>query len=75
MNDDPIFSKKTLTLFEQKCEALYRKKGLIAQQIATMICSDNQYLLQELEVKALLDMWHKDREALRELRRKNRTKK
>ena len=64
--------KRILTKYEQMNESTARKKGLTAQEVITVICRENPQLLEQKELIEIIRLWHKDRQDLKEYRRRER---
>ncbi len=64
--------KHILNEFEQINHTAAGKRGLTAEQVATIICRENPQLLEIIEVKELIVAWNIDRRDLKEYRRRER---
>lgn len=70
MFEEQKFGKTVLTEKGERLERLRRMKGYSVEKIASIICANNTYLLDESEIKELLWMWDRDRRELKELKSK-----
>jgi hypothetical protein len=64
--------KHILNKFEQVNYTAAGKRGLTAQQVATIICRENPQLLEIVEMKEIILAWNTDRQDLKEYRRRER---
>jgi hypothetical protein len=64
--------KHILNEFEQVNHTAAGKRGLTAQQVATIICRENPQLLEMVELKEIIVAWNTDRQDLKEYRRRER---
>ncbi len=64
--------KHILTKFEQINHTATGKRGLTAEQVATIICRENPQLLEMVEIKEIIVAWNTDRRDLKEYRRRER---
>jgi hypothetical protein len=64
--------KHILNEFEQVNHTAAGKRGLTAQQVATIICRENPQLLNMAELKEIIVAWNTDRRDLKEYRRRER---
>lgn len=66
--ESKLGEKVVLTEKGNRLERLRRMRGYSAEKIASVICTDNTYLLDEIEIKEILWMWDRDRKELKELK-------
>jgi hypothetical protein len=64
--------KHILSKFEQVNHTAAGKRGLTAEQVATIICRENPQLLEIIEIKEIIVAWNTDRKDLKEYRRRER---
>lgn len=64
--------KHILNKFEQINHTAAGKRGLTAEQVATIICRENPQLLEMVEIKEIIVAWNTDRQDLKEYRRRER---
>jgi hypothetical protein len=64
--------KHILNKFEQINHTAAGKRGLTAEQVATIICRENPQLLEMVEIKEIIVAWNTDRRDLKEYRRRER---
>jgi hypothetical protein len=64
--------KHILNKFEQVNYTAAGKRGLTAEQVATIICRENPQLLEMIEIKEIIVAWNTDRRDLKEYRRRER---
>jgi hypothetical protein len=62
--------KHILNKFEQINHTAAGKRGLTAEQVATIICRENPQLLEIIEIKEIIVAWNTDRRDLKEYRRR-----
>ena len=64
--------KHILNKFEQVNHTATGKRGLKAEQVATIICRENPQLLEMVEIKEIIVAWNTDRQDLKEYRQRER---
>jgi hypothetical protein len=64
--------KHILNQFEQVNHTAAGKRGLTAEQVATIICREKPQLLEIIEIKEIIVAWNTDRRDLKEYRRRER---
>jgi hypothetical protein len=64
--------KHILNKFEQVNNTAAGKRGLTAEQVATIICRENPQLLEIIEIKEIIVAWNIDRQDLKKYRRRER---
>jgi hypothetical protein len=60
--------KRILNKFEQINHTAAGKRGLTAEQVATIICRENPQLMEMIEIKEIMVAWNTDRQDLKEYR-------